>query len=702
VTTTPVQQESDLYSETGFSPDELKIARKVDANKDTLARNLEEQAKLSATDPRSRAIENQNRGIIEDADKAVRQCPTCVATVSAAAGLALQAGDIGKAMALSDQAVNAAQSNPSDPRATDKIAFALNKRAAVLEKTGEYELAHADAERVLKLKPGDKVALAMLYMTKGRTSAGAVAQAPAGNFPAQTFVRAPIVAPAAVAAPASPSVRAYLDRASTLLGMRDFRGALAEAQRAATLDPANPDPHMQQATAWAALRNMSEAMLAISKAIERLAEGDQRLPGAYTARSLYKNKAGDYVGAVADAGSAIKRDPVFADAYHQRAQAQKVLGNKAESLADAKKAAELNPADYKKFYDLSAREMEEGATPAARQGALGKAWTRLVDAAGGGFKLFAGALGGAFLLAGGVFFLAKEGRTRFSTRASALWTPATAAAGIEGMTFENGRYRAERQIDHGGMGAIHEGRDLKLDRPVALKRMNGELLGDPGHRRRFVKEGETVARLRHPNIVDVYSICDEQGQLVIVFERIQGRNLHDIRLSSVNGRLDPRGIVEILGQIATAIDYAHREGVIHRDLKPSNVMIDEHKRVKVMDFGIARTDHLRTTVTNVSVGTPAYMAPEQADGIVTKQSDVYSLGVIAYEFATGVLPFKGEGMQLDKREGRFTAPSDIMPGLPPAVDLVFKKVLDPNHAQRYASCVEFHQAFESALTHSLT
>ncbi|OGS01028.1 MAG: hypothetical protein A2V88_11480 [Elusimicrobia bacterium RBG_16_66_12] len=454
---------------------------------------------------------------------------------------------------------------------------------------------------------------------------------------------------------------------------------------------------MLQAAGWVALRNMSEAMLAIGRAIEMLAEGDARLPSAYNTRASYKNKTGDYSGAAADAGEAIKRDPAMADAYYQRSVALKKLGRSSASLADIKTAAELKPSDYKNLYDMGLREMgEEGgaAVPAGSESALQKAWSRLRAAAGGVLPFLIG-VAGASLFAGGVLFFAKEGSS--AHRIKKRWfTPVP--AGAEGQVIGNGRYLIKEELGRGGMGTVNAAWDKELERLVAVKSMNPELLSNEDHRRRFVKEGKMVAQLRHPNIVDVYAICDEPGGLFIVFAYVKGKTVQDLLTAGPERRLKPAQADEIGRAVAKAIDYAHAGNVIHRDLKPGNVMIDEHGQVKVMDFGIARQlDHAHTTMTNVVVGTQPYMAPEQAMGVVTKQSDVYSLGVIMYQLLTGSLPFAGENSYQDKLDGRFPQPSELLPSLPPAVDLVFKKVLHPDHKERYKNCAEFVEVLKASL-----
>jgi hypothetical protein len=223
------------------------------------------------------------------------------------------------------------------------------------------------------------------------------------------------------------------------------------------------------------------------------------------------------------------------------------------------------------------------------------------------------------------------------------------------------KYRIEQLLGRGGMGAVYRARDLRLDRLVALKVVRAELLGDSGARRRFRREAQIVARLQHPGIVTVYDFGTfPDGGAYLVMELVRGEDLR--RVLQREGRLEIPRAVQILSSVCSAIEAAHREGVLHRDLKPENILLPGGGvEAKVLDFGVAKVlaedrrdaDALRPesptmlTVEGTIVGTPAYMAPEQLrGGAADARTDVFSLGVIAYEMLSGELPF-GRGSLAD-------------------------------------------------------
>jgi len=212
---------------------------------------------------------------------------------------------------------------------------------------------------------------------------------------------------------------------------------------------------------------------------------------------------------------------------------------------------------------------------------------------------------------------------------------------LVGRVFTN-RYDIEREIAQGGMAEVYLARDRLLDRPVALKALFPEYAREPSFVERFRREAQAAANLNHPNIVSIYDWGQESGTYFIVMEHVEGRSLRDLIRSE--GPLEAAQASEITAEIAGALAFAHRSGVVHRDVKPGNVLLTRSGTVKVADFGIARagtSDGL--TQTGSVMGTATYFSPEQAQGLpVDGRGDVYSLGVVLYEMVTGVVPFTGD------------------------------------------------------------
>jgi serine/threonine protein kinase len=205
-------------------------------------------------------------------------------------------------------------------------------------------------------------------------------------------------------------------------------------------------------------------------------------------------------------------------------------------------------------------------------------------------------------------------------------------------------YEIGNEIGRGGMSVVYEARDIRLNRRVAIKVLPPELAFDPAVRLRFTREAQMAAQLSHPHIVPIYDVGDQNGIAYFVMTLIAGGNLATL-LSQVP-RQPIAEVRRLLCEVADALDYAHQHGVIHRDIKPDNILLDnDSDRAVVTDFGIARAmeGHTRLTVTGIAVGTPAYMSPEQAVGEreLDGRSDIYSLGVLAYQMLTGRTPFSG-------------------------------------------------------------
>src|SRR5882672_11087823 len=212
---------------------------------------------------------------------------------------------------------------------------------------------------------------------------------------------------------------------------------------------------------------------------------------------------------------------------------------------------------------------------------------------------------------------------------------------LVGQVFSE-RYRIEREIARGGMAEVYLARDESLNRQVALKALFPEFAREPSFVERFRREAQAAANLNHPNIVGIYDWGQEDGTYFIVMEYVEGRSLCDLIRSE--GLIDPGRAADITAEIASALAFAHRSGVVHRDVKPGNVLITPQGSVKVTDFGIARAGTSENlTQTGSVMGTATYFSPEQAQGLaVDGRSDVYSLGVVLYEMVTGLAPFAGD------------------------------------------------------------
>jgi beta-lactam-binding protein with PASTA domain/tRNA A-37 threonylcarbamoyl transferase component Bud32 len=248
------------------------------------------------------------------------------------------------------------------------------------------------------------------------------------------------------------------------------------------------------------------------------------------------------------------------------------------------------------------------------------------------------------------------------------------------------RYQLVNHIARGGMAQVYLAHDLLLDRPVALKVLFPELSVDRAFVERFRREAKAAANLTHPNIVSIYDWGQGENTYFIVMEYVDGRTLSSILRESA---LDPVRAAAIGADVAAALDFAHRRGVIHRDVKPGNVLINNSGQVKVADFGIARAIGTSEDLTQTGsvMGTATYFSPEQAQGYgVDPRSDVYSLGVVLYEMVAGQAPFSGDSpVSIAYKHVKEPPPSprSINPAIPAAFEAIVLKCLEKQPENRY-------------------
>lgn len=266
-----------------------------------------------------------------------------------------------------------------------------------------------------------------------------------------------------------------------------------------------------------------------------------------------------------------------------------------------------------------------------------------------------------------------------------------------------GRYEIVREIGRGAMGVVYEGRDLSLMRPVALKTLLLEPLAEElrePFEKRFYQEARAAAGLQHPCIVVVYEIGIDAAAdaFFITLEYLRGRTLEDV---IADGPMPWRDALRIAGRLADALAHAHENGIVHRDIKPGNVMILKKGEPKIMDFGVAKLDSSKLTSAGDVLGSPGYMAPEQAlEARVDPRSDIFSLGTVLYEALTGKRAFgKGTFSEILMRLAyeQPTPPSRINGDIPEAVDDIVARAMAKNPDQRYANADQMVEDIEDAL-----
>jgi len=258
------------------------------------------------------------------------------------------------------------------------------------------------------------------------------------------------------------------------------------------------------------------------------------------------------------------------------------------------------------------------------------------------------------------------------------------------------RYEILEVIGTGGMAVVYKARCHRLNRLVAIKILKDEFAGDEEFRRRFHAEGEAVAMLSHPNIVQVYDVSSTDNANYIVMELIDGISLK--QYMERKGVLNWKETLHFAMQIAKGLEHAHSRGIVHRDIKPHNVMVLKNGSVKVMDFGIARVMNKSNTLTKEALGSVHYISPEQAKGGHTdNRSDLYSLSVVMYEMMTGRPPYDGESavaVAIQHINGGAPMPSTLNPNIPGGLEQIIMKGMSLDVRDRYASATEMLQDME--------
>lgn len=248
------------------------------------------------------------------------------------------------------------------------------------------------------------------------------------------------------------------------------------------------------------------------------------------------------------------------------------------------------------------------------------------------------------------------------------------------------QYHFIRPVGEGGMGKVYEAYDNALKRKVAVKRIKPELLKNDYVREQFLSEARMVAMLRHPSIVEIYTVIETANSLYLVFEYVDGQTL-ETRLD-IDNYLDFDEVKHIFKSVCEGLSYAHNKGIIHCDIKPGNIMLADNGMAKLMDFGVAqKVAGSDKNDSHPVAGTPAYMSPEQQKGYTSKQSDIYSLAVCLYEALVGQVPWSVKGFDVTTK--KIVPPSVIAPYIPEEIDELIIRSLNADPKKRIQTVEQF-------------
>jgi len=572
-------------------------------------------------------------------------------------------------------------------RSSPGTSEAYTARAAAAYGLGNYLQAVEDARRALALDADDKTAFSLMKLSEGRmrTSpefeknqpqlADAVEREYHGmiqqlnQFEEQRRFPPERIGPSALAR--------LTASAASRLAVKDYWGALEDADKAVALDSTDPRALYIRAVAHNLLGEYGEAVYDATRGLT-VSPSEASLRDA---RAWAYNRMGRAHDAIADSQHAIEVDPRDAYAFANRAYANELRGDFTAMAEDYKTASEINPQFEPAYRDAARRH---GLTPEPLDLNKRRSPSMLDRAVPPRARSFAAVLiaslvGGLLISLGVLHVVDGIKEQRASSR-----IPATSL---------EASYEIGKAIGQGGMGVVYEAVDRKLRRPVAVKMLRDEFKLDDDAKARFIEEARTVAELSHPAIVDIHSIVEDERGVSLVFERLDGTTLDQILAQK--GRLKLREAKRILQSVCGGLAYAHAHDVIHRDLKPANVMILKDGGVKLLDFGISRhaAKASAAAVTQSVTGTPHYMAPEQEYGCVRKENDVFSLGAVLYEMLTGHRPF--EGSPQAKLAKAYHRASQFVPTIPLELDALIDRALEPDPEKRIHSPAEFWRELDS-------
>ncbi|HAH05019.1 MAG TPA: hypothetical protein DCM05_00615 [Elusimicrobia bacterium] len=599
-------------------------------------------------------------------------------------------------------------------------------RGLAAEKAGDHEQAHHDAGIALAINPRDTRARSLWRLTEGKVSnirldpkaplaalgpqrSQREAQLPAGPGSAQperprADLRSVESILQEVKQQGSPdpeqASKKLAQAAETHLKVKDSDAAILLAKKALEYNPKNAQAVNYLAQAYLQQENYQASA---AQATQGLALAPGNIPLLHTRARAYA-QAGDWRASMGDTLAILRQQPRDARALLGLARAQSGLKQRPEMLKTLKQAAAVDER-YQRLYEAALQlpessdtdvlfaDLESALSTAPRGNSRRTPWMLILS-------VF---IGGALI----VFGLFHPGSVdlREALRSALLrWISRSPVSGEAGFADASGsplgsafwsRYECRREVAVGGMGIVYEAVDRGLGRRVAVKRMRDEVRSDARERALFLAEARTVGALRHPNIVEIHDIVEDDPDLYLVFEYAEGKTLH--QLVAERGPLPFDEALAVFRGVCTALEFAHQHGIIHRDLKPANIMVSPEGTAKVMDFGVARQakDALtKLSQTTTIAGTPPYMSPEQEQGMVGRATDIYALGVSLYQTLTATLPFEGTpaAMLLAKMAAKYDRPSVRVSGHPAGLDAFIEKALAPDPNDRWKTPAEFFAA----------